>query len=33
LLAWLHDPFGKPPLEPAGDGPVQLSLDFGQAAA
>lgn len=33
LMAWLHDPFGKPPLAPEGDGPVQLSLDFGQAAA
>jgi hypothetical protein len=31
LLAWLHEPFGTPPLEPDGAGPVQLSLDFGQA--
>ena len=33
LLEWLHDPFGKPPRAPEGDGPVQLSLDFGQAVA
>ena len=31
LLDWLHDPFGTPPLEPEAGGPVQLSLDFGQA--
>lgn len=33
LMEWLHDPFGTPPAEPEGGGPVQLSLDFGQAVA
>jgi hypothetical protein len=33
LMEWLHDPFGTPPLEPETGGPVQLSLDFGQAMA
>ena len=33
LMEWLHDPFGTPPVEPDGGGPVQLSLDFGQAIA
>jgi hypothetical protein len=33
LMHWLHDPFGTPPQVPEGDGPAQLSLDFGQAAA
>jgi IS4 transposase len=33
LMEWLHDPFGTPPLEPETGGPVQLSLDFGQATA
>jgi hypothetical protein len=33
LLEWLHNPFGTPPLEPDGAGPVQLALDLGQATA
>ena len=33
LMDWLHDPFGTPPVEPETGGPVQLSLDFGQAVA
>jgi hypothetical protein len=30
LMQWLHDPFGTPPHPPDIDGPIQLSLDFGQ---
>jgi hypothetical protein len=33
LLEWLNNPFGTPPMEPEGIGPVQLTLDFGQAIA
>ena len=31
LMNWLHDPFGTPPVVPDAGGPVQLTLDFGQA--
>jgi hypothetical protein len=31
LMIWLHDPFGTPPEIPDVGGPVQLTLDFGQA--
>jgi len=33
LMEWLHKPFGTPPREPDGEGPIQLFLDFGQAPA
>jgi hypothetical protein len=33
LMQWLHDPFGTPPDLPEAGGPVQLTLDFGQAPA
>jgi hypothetical protein len=33
LLAWLHEPFGSPPLLPDEAVAGQLSLDFGQATA
>jgi hypothetical protein len=33
LMEWLHDPFGRPPPEPDGDGPFQLVLDLGQPTA
>jgi hypothetical protein len=33
LMCWLHDPFGTPPEIPEGDGPIQLTLDFGQVTS